>query len=491
MQQPLLHSKVAQGVSFSVMLMGLIAFAYTGNYLYIGLPFGFLFFLLLGLNWKSAYWIFLFTIPVSLDVNFFGNTLSTSIPDEPIMWMFLLLFMIMMARQPNMLPKWWLRHPIVFITALQFLWLLVAVYYSKEQLYSIKFLVAKTWFLVAFFILPIFIFTDKKDFKRGFIAFLIPLMATVLIILVRHAKYGFHFRKVELAIGDIYYNHVEYSSIISIFFPAVCVALPLARNRSLVTKGIILGLIVILLPAIYFTYARAALVGLFFALVVAIAIRIRLANLIMPVFYAVLAFGIAYYVNNNKFMTLRPDYKHTYMHRDFADHIEATFKGQDMSSMERLYRWVAAIRMSQDEPIKGYGPNAFYYYYKPYAVPSFKTYVSRNFEHSTTHNYYLYLLVEQGWPAMILYAVLVAAVLAIAQRTYHRFRKYDRYYMYCTLGAITMFAVAFINNFFSDLVEGHKIGSLFYITIALIVILDKKSRDMEQAASKEAAIRTL
>ena len=156
--------------------------------------------------------------------------------------------------------------------------------------------------------------------------------------------------------------------------------------------------------------------------------------------------------------------------------------------MERLYRWIAAIRMSQDRPITGYGPHAFYYYYKPYTVSSFRTYVSRNTEHSTTHNYFLYMLVEQGWPAMILYAILIYAIFAKAQRIYHRFK--DRFYRLCTIGLAMAIAVGFINNFFSELIETHKVAALFYIPLALLVFLDKKSKeeDMEMAQSPNGSI---
>jgi hypothetical protein len=39
-----------------------------------------------------------------------------------------------------------------------------------------------------------------------------------------------------------------------------------------------------------------------------------------------------------------------------------------------------------------------------------------------------------------------------------------------------MFAAGFVNNFFSELIENHKVGALFYLSISLLVILDLKSR---------------
>jgi O-antigen ligase len=171
------------------------------------------------------------------------------------------------------------------------------------------------------------------------------------------------------------------------------------------------------------------------------------------------------------------------MHQTFTDHIVATFKGQDMSSMERVYRWIAAVRMSKDRPLVGYGPNSFYENYKPYAIPTFRTWVSRNEERSTTHNYFLLMLVEQGWPAMILYALLMQVALVRAQRAYQRF-KGDRFYRCATLGVAMMFAAAFINNFFSELIETHKVGALFYLSLSLVVVLEWKSKQRFQVVER-------
>jgi O-antigen ligase len=474
----ILPEKWARAVSLSVLFLSITLFAYTGEYVAIVLPFGFLFALIMGVNWKLAYFILLFTIPVSVDITFFGDKLSTSLPDEPIMWMFLLLFPLLLAKNPKLLPAYWWRNPLVLVIILQYIWMCVTIIYSRELVLSVKFMMAKTWFLVSFFILPIFIFNEKKDFKKAYYLVLIPLLVTMIIINIRHAMLGFHFRKVEKAIGEIYYNHVDYSTLMSMILPLVFTAYVLSKGKNPVVRGLALILLIAFLPAIYLTFARAALVAVVFAIVIAIAIRIRLVNLVMPVFYAMIALVMVYMVRDNKFMDFKPDYERTYMHKHFTDHMIATFRGQDMSSMERLYRWIAAVRMSQDEPITGYGPNAFYYYYKPYAVASFKTYVSRNPEGSTTHNYFLYMLTEQGWPAMILYAILVMVIFAQAQKIYHRFK--DKFYKNVTMGIVMMLAAGFINNFFSELLETHKVGSLFYIGVALLVVLDHKSRKMQE-----------
>jgi len=469
--------------AFFVLFATIIIFAYTNNYFVLALPFGFLYILLLGVNWKAAYWIFLFTIPASIQINFASDTMSITLPDQPLMWLFLGMCCLVIARNPLAIPNWWWRDPLVLIVTLQFIWTIVAVIFSKMLFFSLKFLLAKTWLLVCFFVMPVWIFKEKKDFIRGFFLLLIPMLITVLVILAHHAMLGFKFDKVQKSMSGLYYNHVDYSTVISMFFPLLLIAVPLSKGKSAFTRAVLYGIILIFIAGIGFAYARAAVIGVVFAIVVGLAIRLRLVNFIMPAFYGLMILLVCYMVSNNKYMDFRPDYNNTYMHKNFTDHLISTFRGKDMSSMERVYRWIAAVRMSRDEPITGYGPRAFYYFYKPYAVTSFRTYVSRNTEQSTTHNYFIYMLVEQGWPAMLLYALLIFAIFAKAQRIYHRFK--DRFYRLVTMGLAMTIAVGFINNFFSELIETHKVAALFFIPLVLLVILDKKSRDEEEGLAVE------
>ena len=86
---------------------------------------------------------------------------------------------------------------------------------------------------------------------------------------------------------------------------------------------------------------------------------------------------------------------------------------------------------------------------------------------------------------MLLYALLIPVVIGVAQRTYHRFR--DPFNKRCTLGLVMMFAAAFVNNFFSELTDTHKVGALFYISMALIAVLSFKSRESQVMAASAPA----
>lgn len=464
----------------AVLFVGcLLGAGFSGNYAFAALPFAACLGLLLLSDWRAAWWLLLVGMVVSFDLEI-SNTLATSLPDEPLMAVFLGLTLLLIAARRRLIAEDYLRNPLMLIIALQYAWLVAAVIFSEEPLISLKFFLAKNWFMASFFIMPLLIFWEKRHFKRAFWLVSVPLLLITVYIFAVHAlKYHFGFREIEKAIPDIFYNHVDYGTILSMVFPLLVGALVLCR-RLTVVRLLLTGVILFWLAAIYFSYARGAVLAVIFAGVVVLAMRLRLVNLIMPVFYGVVISVLFLLAHNSRYLDFYPDYDRTYSHETFSDHMIATFRGQDMSSAERIYRWIAAMRMSKDRPWTGVGPNAFYDYYKPYAVTSFQTWVSRNPERSTTHNYYLFMLVEQGWPAMILYAILVVAYLWQAQRVYRRFR--DPFWRVVTLSVTGMFAAGFINNFFSELIETHKVGAFYYMSIALLLVLNRKSKQELNAA---------
>lgn len=132
MQLLLTEYKWFRALSFIFLFVVVALFAYTGKYILLVAPFVFLFLLLAGLNWKVAYWILIFTIPISMEIELLPGSLSTSLPDEPIMWLFLILTALLWAHRPSILPEWWWRNTIVLVVVLQLLWTIVSVAFSTE-----------------------------------------------------------------------------------------------------------------------------------------------------------------------------------------------------------------------------------------------------------------------------------------------------------------------------------------------------------------------
>ncbi|MEN9497938.1 MAG: hypothetical protein RL750_837, partial [Bacteroidota bacterium] len=166
-----------------------------------------------------------------------------------------------------------------------------------------------------------------------------------------------------------------------------------------------------------------------------------------------------------------PDYRTTIFHSDFSDHWQATYQGKDVSSVERFYRWIAGVRMIEERPLTGFGPASFYSSYRPYTLPAYKTWVSNNPDRSTVHNYFLLVAVEQGIPGLLLFLLLLGAIFYYAERIYNQGATGGQGLFAAGIAVVVvMLAVV---NFWSDLIETDKIGSLFFLSISLLLIIDR------------------
>jgi len=422
---------------------------------------------------RSGLYLLVFSLPFSFNLEELTRV-NLDFPDEALMLVLTLQFVffaLLNFRQIN--ARAWFRNPLVLLILLSFAWTAVTVCFSENPLLSLKYLLKKSWFLIPFFFLPIILFRDQAVLKRSFQLLFLSLLVVASIVLIRFSAVGFRFEMVHDPLQPFFINHVSYGSMVACLTPATIAALYLSRKLSLQWIISLAG-VLLFITAAYLSYSRAAWMSLVFAGITLLLIRLRVMQYAFLVFYLFMS-GFVYWMSHeNKFLDFKPKFEKTIMHESLEDHILATIQGTDISSAERYYRWIAAIRMSQDRPLTGVGPNNFYDYYKGYTVSSFKTWVSRNPERSTTHNYFLFMLVEQGIPAMLLYALLIFWIFHYGQQVLRRCE--TRFDKTIVSGALCVVAALFVNNFFSELIESDKIGSLFYLALASVVATDLRLR---------------
>ncbi len=130
--------------------------------------------------------------------------------------------------------------------------------------------------------------------------------------------------------------------------------------------------------------------------------------------------------------------------------------------------------MVKDHWQTGTGPGTFYPIYQGYAIGAFKTWVSRNDDHSTVHNYFLLTLIEQGVVGLLLLLLLIGYLFHTAQRVYGRTNEF--FWKQTVVVATVILSMICTVNFLSDLIETDKIGSVFYLCIAVLIIADNQTR---------------
>jgi len=353
------------------------------------------------------YFLLLFCIPFSSETNITAAT-QLNLPAEPMMIVLLgvAVLWLVLNRKP------WgsiLQHPITLLFGAHLTWTVLCSLDSVMPIVSAKFILAKLWYVAAFYICSWFFLNDRDSIKRLFWLIYIPILLTGLIALVRHAGYGFSFDTVNKVVVPFYRNHVDYASMLALFFPMVILARKWYPKGSFERKLILLGWLV--LPVgVYFSFTRAAIGVLFLYPILYCVLHFRLVLPSIVIGLIGLSIFVGYNLSEKEYMKLAPNYERTIYHDEFGNLLEATYKLEDLSTMERLYRWVAAGHMVSERPWTGTGAGTFYPTYKAYTVSGFQTYMSDNPERSGVHNYYLMVLTDQGFIGLVLWMVFVLFV---------------------------------------------------------------------------------
>ncbi len=414
-------------------------------------------------------YLLIFSLPWSIEYSF-NSSLATDVPDEPIMWLTTVLFLAYFFFRPaEIFSK--TKHPLVTVLLCSLAWIIVSILFSTDWLISLKFLLAKCWYLAAFVFVPLLFFVNKRSIANTAILFLASMLAVTLISICRHAFYGFTFANINEAVRPFFRNHVNYSAMLVCTVPILISAYRLNKKF----RSIIIAAMIVVLIALFFSYARGAWLALIIGSLSYWLIQKRKLLIAFVVIIALAVISVSWLSTNDRYLAYAHDYRTTIFHKNFEEHLVATYKLKDVSTAERFNRWIAGVRMIKDNWLTGYGPNTFYYNYKPYAIPAFKTWVSDNKEHSTVHNYFLLVLIEQGVPGLLFFLFIVGAMICYAEKIYHRTA--DKFYKVTALacGVMTMMIVSV--NFLSDLIETDKVGSLFFLCLATLVSIDLKTKN--------------
>ncbi|RPD44853.1 O-antigen ligase family protein [Hymenobacter sediminis] len=426
--------------------------------------------LLLGLlvlltEWRVVYYLLFLTLAFSREEPLPGG-LSLDVPSEPLLLILTGCILTVLLIRSSVISVREVRHPLVVILLLMLLWSVVSTTFSVDTTKSVKYLLAKTWYLVPFGLGTLLLLVRPRDLWRVAGTYTAAVCATVLIVGVRHATKGFTFDTINEAVGNLYRNHVIYATVLALLLPFALYGARSTKGTARLAWRIAIG---ILLFGLFTSYTRASMLSLPVAGILYWVIRLRQTRLLLAGTVVGLLASTSYFLSQNNYMLYAPDFEKTIFNgEDFSKHLEATYKLQDVSGMERVYRWVAAGRMAADKPLVGSGPSTFYPEYKRYTVRSFRTYVSENPEKSTTHNYFLLVLAEQGFPGLILFLILLSVALLTIEHLYHR-TQHGSQPRYVLLACSMSFVIILFHLLLNELVEVDKIGSFFFINLFMLI----------------------
>ncbi|MDE3254165.1 MAG: O-antigen ligase family protein, partial [Bacteroidota bacterium] len=451
------------------------------NPYWLVIPFGTLLFPLLYhfivLRPDRLFWLLLITFPLSTEW-MVTHSLGLDFPDEALLILLTAILLIRWIHEPRWLPKAVLRNPLGLLLVLYFGWLLICTCYAVEPLLATKYLLAKTWYVLPLILLPQVLLTDRYRFQKLALCLLLPMALVVIQVLIRYAFFGFAFEKVQQTMWPFFRNHVNYSSMLVCLLPVGWCCWKLTPKAHPMRKWILYGLL-LGLTGLFFAYSRGAWIALLAGLATVGLMRFRWIKASILLALSAILISTAWLAADENFMRFAPDHDHTIFHTDFREHLLSTVEMTDVSTAERFYRWIAGVRMLAEKPITGFGPNSFYLHYRPYTVARFQTWVSDNPEHSTVHNYFILLALEQGLPGLILFCLLFFGMLMQLQNLYHQFQ--SRFYRNITLVTAVVLVMIGVINSMSDMIETDKIGGLFWLCMGIVFLLGTKAKEEQEA----------
>ncbi len=458
---------------FSAIIVVSLLVGIAGNWWFLAaVPAAVLLGYLAVVDFRQIFYILFFFIPLTVEV-WLPNGVVTDMPTEQIAVGLTGIYLLYVLRNGKNMPSDFLLHPISLMLLLHLGWLYLTAITSEDFIISLKFSLAKIWYVTPFYFLAGSLLKTEKQMQVLTWTVLAPLSFTILYVLKNFAVYGFDFADVNKVMSPFYRNKVAFACMLSVFLPFAWFMRQGYKKYSL--RWVLLaGATVLILIGVQFSYTRAAYVTIAMGVGAYFFIKWRLMKIAVPIAAILAVLYIAAMIRHNNYLDHKPVYEKTITHEDFSDLLSATTKGRDVSTMERVYRWVAGGHMAAERPWLGWGPGTFTYFYKTYALSGFRTYVSDNKEGSGIHCYYLMTLVEQGFVGLILFTGLVFIVLLKGETIYHQTSDPSRRRMLLAalISAVIIDGLLLIN----DLVETDKIGSFFFLCMAIVVNVDLMNR---------------
>lgn len=425
-------------------------------------------------NIERVVYLMVFCTPLAVTLKDLGLSegVNLSLPTEPLMAGLMVVYLLNEFMY-KITPKKILRHPITIIIFMQLTWMLITTITSENFTISIKFLIARLWFVFSCYFVTTQLFKNKNSIVPFIFAYAIPLAIVCLITTYRHASFNFDDKIADWIVSPFYNDHTAYGAAVAMYIP-VLIALLFLTNISKIWKITAVILLVVLFTALVFSFSRGGWLSLATAAAILVSfwLRIKLRTILITLFtFTVIFFSF----QDEIFIALGRN--NTDSEGGFSNTISSvTNISTDASNLERINRWSCAVRMFQEKPLLGWGPGTYMFYYAPFQKSSERTIISTNFgTNGNAHSEYLGPLSEQGILGMTIVIVLFFAILFMGYRLYYSVKDRNTRILACGvfLGPFPYLIHGFLNNF----LDTDKLSVPFWGFLAILVCIDVYHRN--------------
>lgn len=415
----------------------------------------------------------LFLIPVSFFVE--TNGVRLDFPSELLTGLLTFVFLLHAVRKPVLLKKV-LSHPVTWLLFIELGWMIVASLSSTLPAVSLKRCIVRFCFLAVFYLLGAHWFEDRKKRAWFFILYAAGAVVPVIYAIAKHAHYDFNTEVAYAMCQPFFSDHTIYGASLAFIIPGLFILLFNRRRFGFSTAqtwGITLLTLVIVAGEVL-AFSRAAWISLLGAMLFYFLIRLRIRLWVLIAGMAVLSVTVYTYraalvdqLRRNEAVSNKGS---------LVEHVQSVTNVQtDASNMERINRWNAALRMTADRPVSGFGPGTYQFVYGSYQVrPDMTTISTFSGNRGNAHSEYFTALSETGYPGLLLFLTIMFTVIGYGLRVIYR--THDRTQRNLALAALLGLITFYVHGIFNSFLDSDKMGALVFCAIAVIVITDATHR---------------
>lgn len=298
-------------------------------------------------------------------------------------------------------PKGWKNWlPIAWI-----LTFILPVALSSMLKVSVKFALINAIYVLVFYYGALSF--GRKEAHRWIRNYFISFVVVALWGWVQFYQYDFNPITIVGIFKPFYYSSTYVGSVAAFFAGYFTGLVPKAR------KNLLFALVSVAIVVL--SESRAALLSLVVMLLSAGLLRLpKPARIIAPTLIIALGFLT---IGPNKIreaFTYNTVESHNPNANVFEETLSVTNVQTDVSNMERLNRWVSALKMFQDRPHLGFGPGTYQFQYIPFQEAGLKNRLSvRNPDDvpqgsgGSAHSEVLLQLSENGWPSAVVFVLML------------------------------------------------------------------------------------
>src|SRR4030042_1285749 len=212
--------------------------------------------------------IFFTPLSIKLSEIITGLGADLHMPTEPLLAGILLL-LIFKHFQGQGFDRKIMTHPVSIAIYLNLIWLLLTTITSSMFLVSLKFLIARIWFLIAFYFLATQLFKSDGNMRKYIWLYTLSMMIIIGIVFFKLSNYGFfNQRAAHLVVRPFFVDHTSYGAILAFLAPVIAGFIFSDPKIKGFLRIFVIIVFALLMLGIIFSYTRAAWVSLLAAIII-------------------------------------------------------------------------------------------------------------------------------------------------------------------------------------------------------------------------------